>query len=53
MFKDFVNDARLESWSNEIENFPILTENFTPKDLKHAAAKIQLKSNLGKNKVEV
>ena len=49
MFNHFLNDSRLELWSKEIENFPILTENFTPKDLKHVVAKIQLKSNLGKN----
>ena len=47
MFKSFLNDSRLEKWTNEIETFAVLTENFTPKDLKHVAAKIQLKFNLG------
>ena len=48
MFKSFLNDSRLETWTNEIETFAVLTGNFTPKDLKHVAAKIQLKFNLGK-----
>ncbi len=48
MFKSFLNESRLEKWANEIESFAGLTENFTPKDLRHVAAKIQLKFNLGK-----
>jgi hypothetical protein len=48
MFKSFLNESRLEKWANEIETFAGLTENFTPKDLRHVAAKIQLKFNLGK-----
>ncbi len=48
MFKSFLNDSLLQKWTDEIETFTVLTENFTPKDLRHVAAKIQLKFDLGK-----
>ena len=48
MLKHFLGDKNLVDWVDEIANVSTLTENFTPKDLKHVAAKIQLQYSLGK-----
>ena len=48
MLKDFLADPKLIDLIDNVENVSALTENFNPKDLRHAAAKIRLKFGLGK-----
>ena len=48
MLKDFLADPTLINLIKNAGDVSALTENFNPKDLGHAAAKIRLKFGLGK-----